>query len=236
MIGIYKITSPSGKIYIGQSTNIPKRIQSYRYSSTSKQIKIYRSIKKYGIENHIFDVVEECSICELNSRERYWQDYYDVIGVNGLNCTLQGYNDKSGKLSKETIDKIKKNRKGITSKYKNPELRLYKISESLKGKKLSDAHKKSISISQIGLKRSPEAIRKSAESRRGLKFGQEFKDKIKIRQSGGSNSFAKITLNIETGIYYETASEAAASLGWSYARFSNYINGRTKRKLPFIYV
>lgn len=30
MIGIYKITSPTGKIYIGQSKNIPDRIKRYK--------------------------------------------------------------------------------------------------------------------------------------------------------------------------------------------------------------
>jgi predicted GIY-YIG superfamily endonuclease len=30
MIGIYKITSPTGKIYIGESSNIEKRIHTYK--------------------------------------------------------------------------------------------------------------------------------------------------------------------------------------------------------------
>jgi len=30
MIGIYKITSPSNKVYIGQSINIEKRFKSYK--------------------------------------------------------------------------------------------------------------------------------------------------------------------------------------------------------------
>ncbi len=30
MIGIYKITSPTGRIYIGQSTNMEKRFVSYK--------------------------------------------------------------------------------------------------------------------------------------------------------------------------------------------------------------
>ena len=49
-------------------------------------------------------------------------------------------------------------------------------------------------------------------------------------------STSKIVLNTETGIFYDTAIEAAKSIGWTYNRFSHYINGRTKRKLPFIYV
>ena len=65
MIGIYKITSPSGKIYIGQSINIEKRINSYKYSASIKQRKIYNSIIKYGIEYHDFTIIEECKLEEL---------------------------------------------------------------------------------------------------------------------------------------------------------------------------
>lgn len=43
-------------------------------------------------------------------------------------------------------------------------------------------------------------------------------------------------LNTESGIFYDTAKEAANSLGWEYNRFNHYINGRTKRKLPFIFI
>ena len=235
MVGIYKITNPNGKIYIGQSIDISKRIQSYRYSSTSKQTKLYRSILKYGIDNHIFDIVEECSICKLNERERYWQEHYNVIGPNGLNCNIQGYEGKSGKLSDQTIDKIKKNRKGITSKYKNPELRILKISKSLTGKKLSDAHKMSISISNTGKKQSKEVLIKRSKAMTGYKFGELFSLKMSSIQNGENNSNAKILLNIETGIFYGTVKEAAESIGWTANRMSHYINGRTKKKIPFIY-
>ena len=70
----------------------------------------------------------------------------------------------------------------------------------------------------------------------GYKFDDNFKEKMSKIQTGGNNSFSKITLNIETGIFYETAKEAAESLGWTYNRFNHYINGRSKRRLPFIYV
>lgn len=236
MTGIYKITSPSGKIYIGQSVNINKRLYSYKSSGCKSQTKLYYSFQKYNFENHIFEIIEECDISELNARERYWQDFYEVIGKNGLNCRLQSCNNKSGKISKESILKISLNRAGITPIFKNPEIRIQKIRMSLTGKKLSGAHRMSMSIAQTGLKRSPEAIKKSAESRRGLKFGDDFKQKMSIIQSGGKNSFAKITLNTETGIYYETAKEAAESIGWTYNRLNNYMNGRTKKKISFIYV
>ena len=43
MIGIYKIVSPSGKVYIGQSTNIERRWKEYKTGLGRGQIKL----KKY---------------------------------------------------------------------------------------------------------------------------------------------------------------------------------------------
>lgn len=106
MIGIYKITSPSGKVYIGQSINIEKRFKDYKYLCNCKgQIKLYRSFTKHGVGNHIFEIIENCIESELNNRERYWQDFYNCMYV-GLNCKLTTTNDKSGRLSIETRYKI----------------------------------------------------------------------------------------------------------------------------------
>ena len=234
MIGIYKITNPSNKVYIGQSINIKKRFKDYKYLK-SKQTKIFYSIKKYGYENHFFEVIEECIVDLLNERERYWQDYYNVLEV-GLNCRLTKTNDKSGFFSEESKLKISKSKKGITPIYKNPQQRLENISKSLTGKKLTLEHRKSLSKAQTGLKRSPGAIKKSAESRTGMKQSDSFKIKMSEIQKGKNNSYAKIVLNIQTGIFYDTAIDAAASIGWTYNRMNHYMNGRTKTKLPFIYV
>ena len=63
MKGIYKITSPSGRIYIGQSTNIKTRFYNYRKSiSCQKQRVLYSSFMKYGIHAHEFEVIHELPI------------------------------------------------------------------------------------------------------------------------------------------------------------------------------
>jgi group I intron endonuclease len=101
MIGIYKITSPSGRVYVGQSIDIDKRWKSYKnIKSCSSQIKLKNSINKYGVDSHIFEIIEECNIDSLNTRERYWQDYYDVLN-KGLNCCLTSTNELKMVHSKE---------------------------------------------------------------------------------------------------------------------------------------
>ena len=104
MIGIYKITSPSKKIYIGQSINVNKRLKEYKYLSNCKtQPKLYNSLVKYGFSQHIFEIIEQCSVEELNVRERYWQEFHNTIGERGLNCRLTETGDKSGRMSQEFI-------------------------------------------------------------------------------------------------------------------------------------
>ena len=106
MIGIYKITSPLGKIYIGQSIDIDYRFYVYKKLKCKQQLRIYNSFLKHGVDNHVFEVIEECNVEFLNERERYWQDYYNVLGKKGLNCILVSTNECSKVLSKETKSKI----------------------------------------------------------------------------------------------------------------------------------
>jgi hypothetical protein len=113
MIGIYKITSPTNKIYIGQSTNIENRKYYYTSIKCDKQHKLYNSLVKYGWEQHKFEVIEECSLEQLNEREIYWGQYYDVLSENGLNLRL---GDANGLCSEETKQKI-----GLTNSRPKPD-------------------------------------------------------------------------------------------------------------------
>lgn len=98
-IGIYKITSPSGKVYIGKSINIEKRWDVYlKIYGCEQQVKLFNSLCKYGSINHIFEIIEECSIEQLNEREIYYIKLYDSIN-NGLNLTEGG---DGGNLNEES--------------------------------------------------------------------------------------------------------------------------------------
>lgn len=110
MVGIYRITNPVGKVYIGQSVNIERRFRSYKnLTHCSQQHKLFRSFRKYNVVEHVFEVIEECNEKHLNERERYWQDFYDVLSNNGLNLKLTKTADRSGKMSKESVEKRVRN-------------------------------------------------------------------------------------------------------------------------------
>jgi group I intron endonuclease len=141
MVGIYKITSPAGRIYIGQSIDIKRRWRKYQYEMNKYQYKLYNSFQKYGFNNHVFEIIEECDIELLNQSERYWQDCYDVLN-GGLNCQLTKDKDRSGFFSEEHRSKISKSNKG---KKRKVEFGLY-LSTVLIGKKRTNETKNKISL------------------------------------------------------------------------------------------
>ena len=90
MIGIYKITNLiNGKIYIGQSVDIKRRFSEHQSKGISSRIPLDRDIQKYKKENFLFEVIECCSIEELNAKETYWILYYNS-NVNNYNFSLGG--------------------------------------------------------------------------------------------------------------------------------------------------
>jgi group I intron endonuclease len=131
MIGVYKITNPSNKVYVGQSTDIEKRFLGYRKMKCKQQIKLFNSFRKYGVDSHKFEIIVECEVNELNNLERHYQEFYNVIGEKGLNLKLTKTDDRSGFMSKETKEKM---------------------SFSSLGNTISEDAKKKISESKLGVK------------------------------------------------------------------------------------
>ena len=205
MVGIYKITSPSGKIYIGQSWDIKRRFRNYKNLVCKNQKKVYASLQKYGVENHIFEIICELSNTisqeELNIKEIEWWKFYKDKGTELMNIKEPGSN---GKLSEDTIEKLRQ----INTGKKLSEEQKQKIKNSLIGKKRSPEIGKKISESLIGktlgISRSPrseETKQKISSKLKGNKLSEEAKKKIKefhnrpeqIEKSRNRNSGKKLT-------------------------------------------
>ena len=185
MIGIYKITNPKGKIYIGQSTNIEDRWEKgHKYNSGSGK-KLKNSLNKYGWENHKKEILEECVIEHLSERETYWIEYYDSY-KKGLNSTskggIQGYKDEQWR---KTHSEGLKGRKGVWEGKKRPEHSAFlKENGSGLSYERTQEHKDNLSKKLTGTKFSKEICEKISQNKigKGLKpiicdtlFGMEFK-------------------------------------------------------------
>jgi group I intron endonuclease len=129
MIGIYKIINPEGKVYIGYSKNIERRFKEYLTLRCKTQKFLKDSIQIYGIENHKFEIIEECCLENIKEKEKYWIKYYDSY-FNGLNSNKGGggvithSNESKNKISisktgqKDSIEtKIKKSKSHLGIKH-----------------------------------------------------------------------------------------------------------------------
>jgi group I intron endonuclease len=149
MKGIYKISSPTKKIYIGQSIDIERRFKEYKKLYCKPQRKLYFSLKKHGIENHIFEIIEECSENMLLERETYWKNHYKVLEIPSLCCRIDG---KGGKNSKETNNLISQGNTGISRNKGRKQTDEEKIlrSKIKKGTKLSKSHTENMRKGMLG--------------------------------------------------------------------------------------
>lgn len=144
--GIYKIESPTDRIYIGRSVNIYKRWGRYKYNPNIKQAKLFASLQKHGAKAHTFEVLEECIDKELNDREIFWIKHYNTFGTeHGLNLREGGI---GGRVSEQTKDLL---RVINTGKKHSPETKA-KLSLISRGKVTSQETKQKQSIIHKGRK------------------------------------------------------------------------------------
>lgn len=114
MVGIYCITNLiNGKKYIGQSRNIEKRWKEHTLKPfrkcTDENKYLYRAIRKHGLKNFKFEVLEECNIEELDEKEVYWIAFYQTYPPElgkGYNENEGGDSGKSNKLKENEIKEI----------------------------------------------------------------------------------------------------------------------------------
>lgn len=198
---IYKITSPTNKIYIGQTTDFIRRFKGYKnLKSCINQVRLYASLVKHGYENHKFEVIESCLLEFLNQQERYWQDFYDVLNKNGLNCFLTQTNEKSKKLSESVKIKIGLKNKGRIKSLDEREA----ISKRTKGRIISEETRMKQSKAMKGRKVKIETRLKISNSKKGRKVtGKVLENLLNTR-----NDSSKKVINIETNKIYNSIKEA----------------------------
>lgn len=125
MTGIYKITNTkNNKVYIGQSLEILSRWKNHLkiYNNENYALynrSLYKDMRKYGIENFQFSIVELCTKEELSNKEKYWINFY--------NSFESGYNDSDysncySKLNQEQAIEI-------INHLKNTKLKIYEIAK-----------------------------------------------------------------------------------------------------------
>lgn len=120
MIGIYKIENlVNHKNYVGQSIHIERRWIEHCIPSSNSLIS--KAIHKYGKENFSFQILEECTIEELDEKEMYYINKYNTLTPNGYNISeyQNGVHAYYTNYNKDTllaiIDKIKNTNESFSS-------------------------------------------------------------------------------------------------------------------------
>jgi group I intron endonuclease len=181
---IYKITSPSGKIYIGKTVNLKRRMGLYKTGHCKSQPALHRSLCKYGFNNHTIDILHElpADVAKsiLSTYEILYISQYKECGYRLMNLTDGGEGLLGRKHSNETKKKMseKSRANGIHPETRRKVIEYHtgrkmsdtqkeKISAALKGRKLSDTHIQKLR-QRVGEKRSPDAIQNISRAHIGL--------------------------------------------------------------------
>jgi len=196
IIGIYKLTSPSGKCYIGQSTNIHQRFREHRRDKKYKHAKLYNAINKYGYDNFKREIIETCSIEELDKREKFWIQSYDAVD-SGYNCDYGGQQHKV--FSKEHRQKLREAFLGVYNGDQNIEFTIDGVSYTSVG----------TASKQLGIP--PKTIHNRLNSKNEKYRGYCYKDVSRIPHRI-MRKYKSKPFTID-GQIYATLQDASATLG-----------------------
>ena len=275
IICVYKITSPSGKNYIGSSVNYKKRLTQYKGTGAKTQTILYNSFAKHGFDNHVFEIVELCTKENVLEREYYYGSLYKVLGEKGLNCKLPKFGDKYQNTRQETIDKMKawKPSEDTIAKMKAAQTKRakeqpvsdetkQKLREANLGKKASDETKKKMSLKGKGRvvseesrirmgawKRKPcseEQKQRLSEINKGKPMLEKTREALRIANTGKTmpqktkealaKAVSKIVFDTASGIYYDSAEEAAHLHKMKSTTLRAMLTKQNKNKTNLIYI
>jgi group I intron endonuclease len=217
IVGIYKITSPSKSVYIGQSVNIPKRFRQYQRLDCKSQPRVYNSLRKHGVEKHRFDILCQCDLHELNEMEAFYVDLYQSFNHE------KGMNLKSG---------------GSSTGHHSEETRR-KISLANTGKKKTAAENEWNRIRQLGEKSHRYGVKFTKEHRGKISkalMGHEVsistREKISIARSKPIEQHSLDGVFIKQ---HNSTLEAARELNVNPLAITACLNGRSKTSCGFIW-
>lgn len=215
-VGIYTITSPSNKVYVGQSINIESRKNNYTILRCKRQPRIYNSLKKYGFDAHKFEVVlylnDDTNQKIIDYWEQFFMDHYRNEGFELMNIREGG---SKGKLSEETKQKLSE------------------ISKKQKRRPCSEETRRKIGAKHKGKIVSEESRKKSSESHKGFKPSLETILKLKQRihsletRTKMSNSHKGHYVSIETREKLRKAHTGKKLSPESREKIKNIVNNRS---------
>jgi group I intron endonuclease len=169
---VYKLISPSGKVYIGITNSFNRRMK--EHNKCSSDTVLSRAILKYGFENFNKEILLFGSSVYCQEMEIAFIKKWNSIAPNGMNICSGGQRFDPRGENHHCYGKFGANHPAF-------------------GNKLSDEVKRKISEFQTGRKRSNETKKKMSDVKKGnlynlgRKYSDETKKKISDSQKGENN-------------------------------------------------
>lgn len=210
--GIYKIVSPTNKVYIGQSWNIIARWSQHR-RETRQKMAVIRSLHKYGHESHSFEVLHilpnDATQQIMDQYEQIYMDAFSVCGITMLNMKEAGAYGKMSIEARKKMSIANTGRaawnKGKSGVYIASQETREKISKIHKGRITAQSTKDKMAEKAKLRRHTEESKKKMSELRRGrpngkkgIPLSEEHKAKMHKWKSGDRHSEetkAKISAN-----------------------------------------
>ena len=145
MAGIYKLTAPNGKCYIGQSIELKERLWVYKGNHCKTQRHLHNAIKKYGWENFKVDILWSTKHPERYRNFNVLLDTLEIAWIRKFDSVAKGYNlqlgGHRGRNSEETKRLMSEAQKGVKKKLAHVrKLSTRVVQYDLKGKKIKEWH------------------------------------------------------------------------------------------------
>lgn len=209
MIGvIYKYTSPSNKIYIGQTIKPSERYrkhinEAYNAKHSGYNTHLSKAIRKYGIENFKYEIIVTVNIDNLQELTKKL-DWFEQFYIRKYNSYKNGYNLTKGGGGCRGYKMSETNIKLLRERYKNSGLSKY-------------AHKKGDVVSE-------ETRKKISNTMKGKPKTIEHKTKV----AEANAKYKKPIFCVENNTIYASVYDAAKELNLQFGNIWSVCNGRRK--------
>lgn len=208
---IYKITSPSGKIYIGQTNNLKRRQREYKYMKCKKQVKLYNSFQFHGYSNHVYSILFE-GICN-----NAILDELEIEFISIFNSFKSGLNMSTGGAGRRGFKMNENQRLGLAA---------------VRHRKASDITKQRMSDTRTGVKRSKQTCENISKAKAGVPKSDAHKKSMSISRKGKSIRRRRCS-RPDTGVVYDSIKELAEAMNINYSALRSRL--RKTNNLPLIY-
>lgn len=174
MYSLYKLSFPNGKLYLGITGNMTRRLNDHKTAASSgSSLPVHRAIRRFGwgrVSSSVLALGDRGYIAALEVR---------AIKSFGTLCN-DGYNvSTGGDISPMLIDSVRKKQAATLRGYKHTDEARANMSACRIGRKHTDAAKEKIRAANKG-KIVTEATREKLRSRKPPKVSAETRYKMSV--------------------------------------------------------